>query len=283
MPRSRHSRRLRRSLPLVQPWLLWMLRTDGDAEYRFAHAPAASPRHERPSGGARLPHLQRRGLRAGSQPRWLSRRGRSSTDILARVEGEGAMFVKIEDGDVTDVKLRIYEPPRFFEAFLRGRAFTEAPDITARICGICPVAYQMSAVQAMEQICGVSGGRTAARASAPALLRRMDREPCTARVHAPCTRLPRLRQRTFARPRSSRVGRRGAGAEEDRQPADGPDRRAGDSSDQRARRWLVPRAAEARVGAARAESSNAPGRSRSTPSASSQGSTFRTTSRTTSS
>ena len=80
------------------------------------------------------------------------------TDILARVEGEGAMFVKIEDGRVTDVKLRIYEPPRFFEAFLRGRAFTEAPDITARICGICPVAYQMSAVQAMEQICGVEVG-----------------------------------------------------------------------------------------------------------------------------
>jgi sulfhydrogenase subunit alpha len=77
------------------------------------------------------------------------------TDILARVEGEGAMFVKIEDGRVTDMKLKIYEPPRFFEAFLRGRAFTEAPDITARICGICPVAYQMSAVQAMEQICGV--------------------------------------------------------------------------------------------------------------------------------
>src|SRR6202162_2400462 len=77
------------------------------------------------------------------------------TDYLARVEGEGAMFVQIEDGRVTDVKLNIYEPPRFFEAFLRGRAFTEAPDITARICGICPVAYQMSAVQAMEQICGV--------------------------------------------------------------------------------------------------------------------------------
>src|SRR5512132_715394 len=77
------------------------------------------------------------------------------TDYLARVEGEGAMHVTIEDGRVTDVKLRIYEPPRFFEAFLRGRAFTEAPDITARICGICPVAYQMSAVQAMEQACGV--------------------------------------------------------------------------------------------------------------------------------
>jgi len=77
------------------------------------------------------------------------------TDYLARVEGEGAMYVRLDGADVQEVKLRIYEPPRFFEAFLRGRAFTEAPDITARICGICPVAYQMSAVRAMEDACGV--------------------------------------------------------------------------------------------------------------------------------
>ena len=66
------------------------------------------------------------------------------------------MHVKIRGKKVTDVKLRIFEPPRFFEAFLRGRHFTEAPDITARICGICPVAYQMSSVHAMEDACGVS-------------------------------------------------------------------------------------------------------------------------------
>jgi coenzyme F420-reducing hydrogenase alpha subunit len=76
-------------------------------------------------------------------------------DQLARVEGEGALFVKIQDGTVTDVQLRIFEPPRFFEAFLRDRAYSEAPDITARICGICPVAYQMSAVHAMEDAFGV--------------------------------------------------------------------------------------------------------------------------------
>src|SRR5512146_828044 len=74
---------------------------------------------------------------------------------LARVEGEGALFVKIKDGDVSDVRLEIFEPPRFFEAFLRGRKFSEAPDITARICGICPVAYQMSSVHAMEDALGV--------------------------------------------------------------------------------------------------------------------------------
>jgi coenzyme F420-reducing hydrogenase alpha subunit len=68
-------------------------------------------------------------------------------DYLARVEGEGALYVKIKDNAVKEVKLKIFEPPRFFEAFLRGRNFGEAPDITARICGICPIAYQMSAVR----------------------------------------------------------------------------------------------------------------------------------------
>ncbi len=75
---------------------------------------------------------------------------------LARVEGEGAMHVRVAGGEVADVQLEIYEPPRFFEALLRGRAYTEPPDITARICGICPVAYQMSACAAIEDACGVT-------------------------------------------------------------------------------------------------------------------------------
>jgi sulfhydrogenase subunit alpha len=76
-------------------------------------------------------------------------------DYLARVEGEGGLYVKIRNNRVVDVKLNIFEPPRFFEAFLRGRRFDEVPDITARICGICPVAYQMSAVHAMEGALGI--------------------------------------------------------------------------------------------------------------------------------
>ncbi|MCK9930597.1 Ni/Fe hydrogenase subunit alpha [Frankia sp. Mgl5] len=74
---------------------------------------------------------------------------------LARVEGEGRLLIKVVDGRATEVRLKIFEPPRFFEALLRGRAYTEPPDITARICGICPVAYQMSALAAIEQICGL--------------------------------------------------------------------------------------------------------------------------------
>jgi len=77
-------------------------------------------------------------------------------DNLARVEGEGSMHVVVKDGLVADVELQIFEPPRFFEAFLRGRAWTEPPDITARICGICPVAYQMSSCLAIESACGVT-------------------------------------------------------------------------------------------------------------------------------
>lgn len=76
-------------------------------------------------------------------------------DTLARVEGEGALYIKMVGDRVTDVKLKIYEPPRMFEAFLRGRHCSEAPDITARICGICPIAYQMSALHAIERALGI--------------------------------------------------------------------------------------------------------------------------------
>lgn len=75
---------------------------------------------------------------------------------LSRVEGEGGLHVVVENGQVTDVQLTIYEPPRFFEALLRGRPLEDVPDITARICGICPVAYQMTCIHAIEQALGVS-------------------------------------------------------------------------------------------------------------------------------
>ncbi len=76
-------------------------------------------------------------------------------NALARVEGEGALYIETRGTEVLEVRLDIFEPPRFFEAFLRGRSYAEVPDITARICGICPVAYQMSSVAAMEDILGL--------------------------------------------------------------------------------------------------------------------------------
>jgi coenzyme F420-reducing hydrogenase alpha subunit len=76
-------------------------------------------------------------------------------EALTRVEGEGGLHVRLNGDVVEDVQLTIYEPPRFFEAFLRGRPLEEVPDVTARICGICPVAYQMSSAHALESIFGI--------------------------------------------------------------------------------------------------------------------------------
>ncbi|HEY5730095.1 MAG TPA: Ni/Fe hydrogenase subunit alpha [Anaerolineales bacterium] len=74
---------------------------------------------------------------------------------LARVEGEGGLYIGLENGKAVEIRLDIYEPPRFFEGFLKNRFLQEVPDITARICGICPVAYQMSSVYALENALGV--------------------------------------------------------------------------------------------------------------------------------
>ncbi|MDG0022903.1 Ni/Fe hydrogenase subunit alpha [Trinickia sp. Y13] len=76
-------------------------------------------------------------------------------DYLTRVEGEGALDLHLKDGQVTSARLNIFEPPRLFEALLRGRGFAETPDIVARICGICPIAYQMSAAHAIENAFGI--------------------------------------------------------------------------------------------------------------------------------
>jgi coenzyme F420-reducing hydrogenase alpha subunit len=88
-----------------------------------------------------------------------SRRAKSRlirVNYLTRTEGESALHISMRDGQIVDLRLEIFEPPRFFEAFLRGRDSREAPDLTARICGICPVAYQMSTVHAFERLFGVN-------------------------------------------------------------------------------------------------------------------------------
>ncbi|NNC93265.1 MAG: Ni/Fe hydrogenase subunit alpha [Acidimicrobiia bacterium] len=77
-------------------------------------------------------------------------------NYLARVEGEGSLYVKLDGDEISELEFGIFEPPRFFEAFLQGRDFTEVPDITSRICGICPIGYQTSSINAMEDVCDVT-------------------------------------------------------------------------------------------------------------------------------
>jgi sulfhydrogenase subunit alpha len=80
---------------------------------------------------------------------------RFSVRQLTRVEGEGRLELVVRDGSVTDVRLEIFEAPRYFERLVVGRTPDEVIDIVARICGICPVAYQMTAVHAFERLFGV--------------------------------------------------------------------------------------------------------------------------------
>ena len=75
-------------------------------------------------------------------------------EYLTRVEGEGALELQIEGSRLSAARLRIFEPPRLFEPLLRGRGYADVPDIVSRICGICPVAYRMSAVHAIEHAFG---------------------------------------------------------------------------------------------------------------------------------
>jgi sulfhydrogenase subunit alpha len=83
---------------------------------------------------------------------------RIEVPVMARVEGEASLSLRTHAGTIEALRLRIFEPPRLFEKFLEGRDWYEVPDMVARICGICPVAYQMSAVQALEGLFGIDPG-----------------------------------------------------------------------------------------------------------------------------
>lgn len=74
---------------------------------------------------------------------------------LSRVEGEGGFNIEIRDGKISKHQLNIFEAPRFFESFLIGRNYVDIPDFTSRICGICPVAYLMTSIHALEKIFGI--------------------------------------------------------------------------------------------------------------------------------
>ena len=81
---------------------------------------------------------------------------RFAVQNLTRVEGEGSLHLLVRDGQVAEARLQIFEAPRYFEALVVGRTPDEVLDIVSRICGICPVAYQMSAVHAFEDLFGVA-------------------------------------------------------------------------------------------------------------------------------
>lgn len=78
--------------------------------------------------------------------------------VITRLEGEGALELYCRGDALERAVLRIFEPPRFFEKFLEGKHYSEQPSIASRICGICPIAYQMTGVRAIENALGLDPG-----------------------------------------------------------------------------------------------------------------------------
>src|SRR5581483_305183 len=165
LPGSGHPDRMRRALPRVRPRLLRMLRPVATPEHRGAREAVHRARAHPQAGGRQVPVHHGMGARVSRGRRQAgagASTGEGGSDamthrsvevpVIARVEGEGALHITVEDREISDLRLEIYEPPRFFEAFLVGRSYAEVPDITARICGICPVAYQMSSIHGLERL-----------------------------------------------------------------------------------------------------------------------------------
>jgi coenzyme F420-reducing hydrogenase alpha subunit len=74
---------------------------------------------------------------------------------ITRVEGHGNIVVDMKNGVLNKAQLDIVEPPRFFEAMMKGRNFHEAAIITSRICGICSLGHQMTSLKATEAALGL--------------------------------------------------------------------------------------------------------------------------------
>lgn len=74
---------------------------------------------------------------------------------LTRVEGHGNIHVDVKNGKIEKCEWQIPEAPRFFEAMVRGRHYTEVARITSRICGICAIGHTLASVKATEDALGI--------------------------------------------------------------------------------------------------------------------------------
>lgn len=74
---------------------------------------------------------------------------------LTRVEGHGNIVVNVSDGTIEKCEWQVPEAPRFFEAMVRGRHYSEVARITSRICGICSIGHTLASVKATESALGI--------------------------------------------------------------------------------------------------------------------------------
>jgi sulfhydrogenase subunit alpha len=78
---------------------------------------------------------------------------------VCRVEGHGGITVNIKDGKVSDVKMNIFEGPRFFESLVVGKTYDQVAPILMRICAICSATHTVASLMAVEDAFGVKVSR----------------------------------------------------------------------------------------------------------------------------
>ncbi len=75
---------------------------------------------------------------------------------VTRVEGHGNIYVNVRKGIVEKCEWSIPEAPRFFEAMVGGRQWSELHHITSRICGICSIGHTLASLRATEAAMGIT-------------------------------------------------------------------------------------------------------------------------------
>ena len=71
-------------------------------------------------------------------------------DHIHKIEGHAGLIGLFLDGKIKKVKLEVKQGIRLIESILVSRNFEDAPIITARICGVCPVIHNICAIRALE-------------------------------------------------------------------------------------------------------------------------------------
>ncbi|MFA5052247.1 MAG: nickel-dependent hydrogenase large subunit, partial [Patescibacteria group bacterium] len=75
---------------------------------------------------------------------------RVSIKHISKIEGHATFWGALKHGNITEAKISTLEGSRLIEGVLVGRNYMDAPLVTSRICGVCPVVHNMTSIKALE-------------------------------------------------------------------------------------------------------------------------------------
>jgi sulfhydrogenase subunit alpha len=74
---------------------------------------------------------------------------------LSKIEGHADLDIKIRDGKLQEVNLKVMENLRFFNQAVKGQSYAAVPQLVSRICGTCSIAHLTGCIEAVEKTLGV--------------------------------------------------------------------------------------------------------------------------------